>query len=148
MTDYGRRIVVDLDFETALSELSQAIREEGLVAIARVDLRDHFWRDLGREFRRYFLIDAWTCELAFDALRLDLEVGTILAATFAIYELPDGETAVIAKAPLSEAAADPDWRSRAPALAPIADRQRDQVARVVARLQHAASRQVLARAVD
>jgi hypothetical protein len=71
-------------------------------------------------------------------------VGTILPATFAIYELPDGETAVVAKAPLAEAAADPDWRSHAPALAAIADRQGDQVAGVLARLEHAASRDVQA----
>lgn len=139
MNDYGRRIVVDLGFEAAVGEVSRAIREEGLHVIARIDVRDHFWRDLGRDFRHYFLLEAWSPDLAVEALRHNLDVGAILPTTFAIYELADGETAVVATEPLSPIASEPEWRRNAPALAAIADRESERIARVLARVQHSSS---------
>jgi uncharacterized protein (DUF302 family) len=139
MSDYDRRIVIDLGFETVVGEVSRAIREEGLQTIARIDVRDHFWRDLGHDFRQYFLIQAWSPELALEALQHDLDVGTIVPATFAMYELADGQTAVVAREPFSPLTADPEWRRAAPELAAIAHREAERVARVLARLQHAPS---------
>jgi uncharacterized protein (DUF302 family) len=120
MKDYERRIVVDSGFETVLGDASRAIREEGLQTIARIDVRDHFWRDIGHDFRRYFLIAAWSPDLALEALRSDLDVAASLPTTFAIYELADGETAVVAKLPELET---------------VAARESERVARVLDRLQ-------------
>lgn len=142
MTDYGRRIVVDSGFEAVLGDLSRVIREEGLQTIARIDVRDHFWRDAGRDFRHYFLIEAWSADLAFEALQHDLAIGTILPTTFAVYELPDGETAVVVQEPLAPLASDLEWRKDAPALASLADREAERVATVLARLRRASSPQV------
>jgi uncharacterized protein (DUF302 family) len=144
MDDYGRRVVIDSGFDAVLGEASHAICGEGLQIIARIDVRDHFERELRHDFRQYFLIEAWSPELAFEALRLNLEAGTIFHTTFAIYELPDGETVVVATEPLSALAADPDWRRDAPTLAAIADRECERVARVLARLQHTPSHHVAA----
>ena len=139
MDDYSRRIVIDSGFDAVLGEASQAIREEGLQIIARIDVRDHFQRELRHDFRQYFLLEAWSPELAFEALRGNLEAGTIFHTTFAIYELADGETVVAATEPLFPLAADPEWRRDAPTLAAVADRECERVARVLGRLQHASS---------
>ena len=138
MNDYGRRVVVDLEFETLVGETRRAIREEGLQVIARIDVRDHFWRELGHDFRQYILIDAWSSELALEALRHNLETGTILPTRFAIYELADGEGVVVAKPPFSE----PGWRRDAPALADMADRECELVARILERIQHYTSKAI------
>ncbi len=137
MTDYGRRVVVDLDFEAAVRELSRAIREQGLQAIARVDVREHFWQEPGHDFRRYLLILAWSPELALDALRHNLDVGAVFSTTFAVYELADGETAVVAREHLSPVAAQPQWRRDTPELAAIADLESERVAGVIRRLEAA-----------
>jgi len=136
MNDYGRRIVIDTGFEAAVGEVNRAIRDEGMQTIARVDVRDSFRRDLARDFRRYMLFEAWSPDLAFDALRNDLDAGTIFPTTIAIYELADGETAIMAKEPLAPIAAQPEWRRHASRLARVADRQSERVARVLERLQH------------
>jgi uncharacterized protein (DUF302 family) len=140
MSEYGRRLMVESGFETVVGEVSRAIREEGLQTIARIDVRDHFWRDLAHNFRQYVLIEAWSSQLALEALQRDLDVGTILYATFAVYELTDGHTVVVAREPFSALTANPDWRRAAPELAAIADREIERFARVLARLQqHSAS---------
>ena len=134
MSDYGRRIVVDLEFETAVGETSRLIRQEGLKIIARIDVRDHFWRDLSHDFRRYLLIDAWSSTLAVEALRHNLDVGPILPITFAIYELADGESVVAAKEPLEPYTSDATCRRDYPELAAMADEEAERVARVFAGL--------------
>ena len=142
MTDYGRRIVIDSGFHAAVGDVRRAIRDEGMQTIARIDVRGSFRRDLARDFRRYVLIEAWSPDLAFDALRQDLDAGTVFPSTFAIYELADGETAIMAKEPLAPIAVQPDWRRHStPGLVRIADRQSERVARVLERLQHASSRE-------
>jgi uncharacterized protein (DUF302 family) len=144
MTDYGRRVVVDLPFDTAVGELNRAIREEGLQTIARINVRDHFWRDLGRDFRQYFLLEAWSPDLAFEVLRDALECGPIVPTTFVVYALADGECAVVANEPFELVAAQREWRLHAPALAALADRESERVARVLDRVQHASSHEKVA----
>jgi uncharacterized protein (DUF302 family) len=135
MTAYGRRITVDTDFETSVSDVNRALREEGLQVIARIDVRDHFWQHARQSFRRYELMDVWSPELALEALRHDLDVGAMLATTFAVYELTDRRAAIVVNGPLSPEADEPGWRAEAPALAAIADRERERIARVLARLE-------------
>lgn len=136
MTDYGRRIVVDQEFEAALGEVTHAIRQEGMEIIARIDVRDHFWRDVALDFRRYFLLEAWSPAPALAALRQNLDVGAILPTTFGVYELADGETGVVAREPLWPLSENLEWRRRNPTLAALADAETDRVARVFAALQH------------
>jgi uncharacterized protein (DUF302 family) len=131
MSDYGRRIVVNLDFETAAGETNRLIRQQGLKIIGRVDVRDHFGGDGSHDFRRYVLIDAWSSALAADALRHNLDVGPILSVTFAIYELADGKSVVVAKEPLAPYASNATWRRDFPELATMADEEADRVARVL-----------------
>ena len=139
MDDYGRRIVVDLEFDAALVEAADAIHAEGLQTIARTDVRDGLQRALGRNCRRYVLMEVWSPELAFEALRSNLDAGTVLPTTFVVYELPDGETVMTVNGPFSPLVEDSGWRRDAPALAAIADRERARVAAVLARLQHCAA---------
>jgi uncharacterized protein (DUF302 family) len=139
MSDYGRRIVVDLPFEDAIAVVRRAVREQGLEVIARVDVRDRFRRDLAHDFRRYLLFEVWSPKLALEALRQDLDAGTILPTTIVIYELADGETAISAREPLLPLAAHAGWRQHAPALATFADHEAERVARVLATLTRGAS---------
>lgn len=133
MTTYSRRIVLDLDFETAAGAVARALREEGMETIARVDVRDDFRRNR-HDFRRYVLLDAWSPDLAFEALRVNLDAGPLLTTTVAVYELGDGETVMATRESLAPIADDPIWRDQEPTLADIADRERERIARVVERL--------------
>ena len=139
MSDYGRRIVVDSAFDVVVRTLSGAIQAEGLKSLANIDVRDQFGRELGHDFRRYVLIPAWSPEIAMDALRHDLNVGTVLATTFAVYELADGETVVVANPTFASVAYEFEWRERFPTLAALADRETQRLARVLDRVEYAAT---------
>jgi uncharacterized protein (DUF302 family) len=134
MNDYGRRIVVDMSFDAAVGEVSQALRAEGLHTIGRCDVRHHLFQTMTKEFRRYFLIQAWSPALAYETFKVNLDAGVTLATTIAVYELADGETAVVASEPLAPASADFEWARAEPQLEAIAERASQQVARVLDRL--------------
>ena len=141
MDDYGRRLVVDLSFDRALVETVQALHDEGLDVVGRFDVRDYVLHRLHHDFRRYVLLQALPSRLMLEALRQDLDVGTILPATVAIYELADGETAVVASEPFAPVLSDYAWRQAVPEMAAVGDQESQQVARALRRLQHLAPRQ-------
>jgi uncharacterized protein (DUF302 family) len=139
--DFGRRIVVDLSFTSALAETCRALREEGLFVLTRFDVRDQFMRDQPHAFRPYEILEVWSPELAFDALSQELDAGLLLPTRIVLYELTDGQTAVLASEPLAPMAAQPRWREDFPALAAVADYQSECVGRVLAQVQHSAAHQ-------
>lgn len=94
MVDEGR-VVLDLPFEAALGATTRAIQAEGLEVIARVDVRNRFWAALGADFRSYYLLEAWPPQEARELLAANLDRGATLPIRFAVFELADGETAVV-----------------------------------------------------
>jgi len=140
MTEYGRRIVVDAPFDVVVAETTRAVRNEGLQVIALFDVRSHLVRALGHDFRNYLLIEAWSPDLAFAALQHDLDFGVVMPTAFGIYELADGETAVIATEPLMPLISNADFRRGQPEVTRIAERETGRVARILTRIQRAAAR--------
>jgi uncharacterized protein (DUF302 family) len=138
MDHYGRRVILDVPFELALAETSQVLREEGLDVVARFDVRDYLVRTLHHECRRYMLLEALAPELTLEALQHDPSIGPILPITVGVYELADGETAVVASPPLAPVLSDFGWRAATPALATIGDRASEQLAQALDRLQRTA----------
>jgi uncharacterized protein (DUF302 family) len=148
MSDYGRRIVINLDFEGAIRETIHALRDEGFDIASRVNIHDYCKLVLGHDFRRYEIIGALPSRIALKALLEDLDVGTILPATVAIYELADGETAVVAAVPFAPVLEDQAWRESAPKLAALADEESEALARALGRLQRIAPREESVTAVS
>ena len=140
MESYGRCVVMDLPFERGLAETIEALREEGIDLVGRLDVREYLARTLQHDFRQYVLLEAVAPRVTLDALCQDLGVGAILPITIVVFELPSGETAVVVSEPFGSLVSDQEWRRTAPTLAIIADRAAEQLARALGRLQHAARR--------
>jgi len=138
MDDYGRRVILDVPFDLAVAETSQVLRDEGFDVVSRLDVREYLARALHHECRRYMLFEALVPELTLDALQHDPGTGPLLPVTVGIFELADGETAVVASPPLAPVLSDLGWRAAAPELATIGDRGSDQLAQALGRLQRMA----------
>ena len=139
--DYGRRLVVNLPFDRAVIDVIRVLREEGLDVTGRFNVREYLRRRLHHDFRRYVLLQATSPQLMLDALGHDLGVGAILPVTIAVYELADGETAVLVSEPFAPVVSDQAWREAAAELASLADQESEQLGRALARLQRLAPRQ-------
>ena len=136
MTELEQRIVVEGPFDRALAAVVHAVRDEGLEVLATLDVREHFRRTLGLEFRQYARLEVWSADLAFLALKRDLLAGTVMPTTLAVYELASGETAVVAHQASLSTAAEAGCPCEEDSLRPIAAQERDRITRVLARLRH------------
>ena len=117
MEDYGRRIILDIPFEQAVTQTSHALHAEGFDVVATVDVRHYLARSAHHDCRRYLLLEALLPQVTLDALQHDSGLGPMLPTTIAIYELADGETAVAASPALAPVAFDLGWRAGRPAIA-------------------------------
>ena len=141
VNDEERRIVVDSGFEAVVGEASRAIDEEGLRVIASID-QTRLGLDQGC---RYVVLEAWSPELQLEALRLGVDTRSLLLTTFAIYELAGGQTVVLATEPFS---LESNCRQESRALAALADRESERVARMLERLQRVARRHTCGRLTE
>jgi uncharacterized protein (DUF302 family) len=136
MTDYGRRLIIDADFDRTLIETMRAVQLEGLDLITRFDVREHLKRHADHECRRYVLLQVASPDLLLRALQTDIEAGPFLPMTLGVYELADGETAVEATEPFAPVISDLSWRRASPELAALADRESAMLAKALGRVQH------------
>ena len=138
MDDYGRRVILDMPFEQAVAATCRVFRDEGLDVVTRFDVPDYLLRPVHHECRRYQLLEALAPEWTLEPLQHDPGIGPLLPVTVAIFELADGETAVVASPPFVPVLSDLAWRDAPSALAPIGDRASEQLARALASLQRTA----------
>ena len=75
MAAFETRIVVDQPFDRALGAVVHAVRDEGLDVIASLDVREHFRRTVGHEFRQYALLEVWSPDLAREGPAADRRSG-------------------------------------------------------------------------
>ena len=137
MDDDGRRVSLDLPFDRAVEATSHAFLAEGFDLVAALDIRTYLARNAHHDDRRCLLLTALLPQLTLEALQHGPEIGAVVPAVIAIDEPADGETAVAASPALAPAMSDLGWRTGRPALAAIADRAGERVARALDRLPHA-----------
>jgi uncharacterized protein (DUF302 family) len=137
MDTYGRRLTVDLPFGTAVEELVAALNANGVAILGRHDLRAFLDRYTQHDFREYALLEVAMPGVVLESLREDLTVGAVLPTTIAVFELADGETAVVVSEPFAALGSDAYWRRTHPHLAALADLTCDRLGRALKELEEA-----------
>ena len=109
-------------------------------------MRELLERTLEHDFRRYALLQVAVPHILLEALRDDLCVGAVLPSTIAVFELADGETAVVVSEPFGALGSNAQWRRDHSELAGLADLTCARLARALTEVEQAARRYALLRA--
>lgn len=88
-------------FEDALTRTTEALKAEGFGVITQIDIRDTLKRKINADFRPYTILGACNPALAFEALKLEDKVGTMLPCNVIVQELRFGEVEVAAVDPVA-----------------------------------------------
>jgi uncharacterized protein (DUF302 family) len=97
---YGLSITLPVSFETAVEEISGALKAEGFGVLTSIDVQQTLKAKLDRDFRKYVILGACNPALADRALHAELEIGLLLPCNVIVYETADKQSVVAAMAPL------------------------------------------------
>jgi uncharacterized protein (DUF302 family) len=89
-----------LGYEEALIRVQEELKKDGFGIITEIDVRETFKRKLNIDFRKYKILGACNPSFAYQALRLESRIGTMLPCNVIVQEREDGQTEVSAINPL------------------------------------------------
>jgi uncharacterized protein (DUF302 family) len=125
---YGLATVVAVPFEEGVALAQQALREEGLGVIARIDV-GNLLKESGIRSSAYTILTAWDATSIAQMLKVEETAGLLVPARLVVYEV-DGGTAIVAGDPRKLLAIADN-----PALIPLAGEARAQLERAIGRLE-------------
>ena len=128
-TDYGKRITLNVSYETAIEKVTAALKEEGFGVLTEIDVQATLKQKLDADFRRYVILGACNPHLAHQALQTELEIGLLLPCNVIVYETDEGQVTISIVDPMAMLGV-----AEANALKTVADEANRRLDRVVEEL--------------
>ncbi len=117
---------LDLDFDTAIETVTNALAEEGFGVLTTIDVKATLKKKIDVDFRPYMILGACNPSLAHKALLAEPYIGTMLPCNVVVQVNDQGKTQVSAVDPAASMQAVEN-----PKLAEIAGGVRDKLKKVI-----------------
>ena len=101
MTDIGMKVTLDMDYESALEKVTEALKVEGFGVLTEIDIKATLKKKLDVDFRPYKILGACNPALAYRALSTAADVGMLLPCNVTVSQEEDGRTLVLIIDPLA-----------------------------------------------
>ncbi len=89
MINYGFTKELHTDFEQALVEVKDKLKQAGFGVISEINLRDKFREKLGIDFKKYMILGACQPASAHKAIEAEENIGLLLPCNVIVYEKGD-----------------------------------------------------------
>ena len=120
---------LDASFDDAVARTTEALKRQGFGIITEIDVKETLSKKLGVDFRNYKILGACNPALAYEALKAEDKVGTMLPCNVVVQETGDGKVEVAAIDPVASMAAIDN-----PSLGQLASTVREKLKSVVSAL--------------
>jgi uncharacterized protein (DUF302 family) len=97
---YGIGIDVALPYEQAITQTTDALKQEGFGILTTIDVTATLKQKLDKDFRKYTILGACNPPLAYRAVQAEIEIGLLLPCNVVVYENGPGRSVVSAIAPV------------------------------------------------
>lgn len=121
--------MLPIPFDEAVSRTTDALKKEGFGIITDIDIKETLKKKIGVDHPSYRILGACNPALAYEALKLENKVGTMLPCNVVVRDAGGGETEVAAIDPVASMQAIDN-----PELKRAAQQVRAQLERVIAQL--------------
>jgi uncharacterized protein (DUF302 family) len=93
--------ILSLPFEESVRHTIESLKQEGFGIITEIDVKETLRAKLNQEFRPYRILGACNPALAFEALKLEDKIGTMLPCNVVVQDAGEGNTEVAAIDPVA-----------------------------------------------
>ncbi len=107
--------ILSVPFDAAVAQTRDALAAEGFGVITEIDVQKTLKTKIGVDFRRYLILGACNPGLAYEALKLEANVGAMLPCNVVVQETDDGRSEISAIDPVAsmQAIDNPDLKEKA-----------------------------------
>ena len=99
--NYYMATKLPITFGEALERTEEALKQEGFGIISRIDIQEALKTKIDVDFRPYTILGACNPKLAYEALKIEDKVGTMLPCNVVVQELGPRQTEVAAIDPVA-----------------------------------------------
>ena len=92
---------VSMPFGQAIDTVTEALKEKGFGVLTTIDVKATLKKKLDVDFRPYTILGACNPHFAYQALRNEDKIGTMLPCNVVVQQTADGEVEVSAVDPLA-----------------------------------------------
>ena len=92
---------LDIPFEEALGRVAEELQKEGFGVLTEIDVRATIKKKLGADFHNYRILGTCNPPFAYEALKAEDKIGTMLPCSVIVQETPDGAVEVAAIDPVA-----------------------------------------------
>jgi uncharacterized protein (DUF302 family) len=100
MSYYFSKVVND-NFETAVSNVTEQLKQEGFGVLTEIDVQQIFKKKLNINFRKYKILGACNPDFAYQALLVEPAIGTMLPCNIIVQEDEKGKVQVASVDPVA-----------------------------------------------
>ncbi len=93
--------ILDMPFDEAIQRVVEALKQEGFGVLTEIDVKATLRKKLGVDFRKYRILGACNAPHAYEALRAEDKIGTMLPCSVIVQETPAGAVEVAAIDPIA-----------------------------------------------
>lgn len=92
---------VDENFEAVIEKLIDELKTEGFGVLTEIDLRETLKKKLNVDLKPYRILGACNPQFAYEALKAENKIGTMLPCNVIVQELESGKVEVSAVDPVA-----------------------------------------------
>ena len=92
---------LDLPFDEAVTRVIDELKKEGFGVLTEIDVKATLKKKLGEDFRNYRILGACNPPFAFEALKAEDKIGTMLPCNVIVQETAGGAVEVAAIDPIA-----------------------------------------------
>ena len=100
MSHYFSKTVND-DFDTAIEKVTEELKKEGFGILTQIDVKETLKRKIDVDFKNYRILGACNPHFAYEALKTEDKIGTMLPCNIIVQEHEDGKVEVSAVNPVA-----------------------------------------------
>lgn len=92
---------LDLSFDEAITHVVEELQSEGFGVLTEIDVKATLKKKLGADFRNYRILGACNPPFAYEALKAEDKIGTMLPCNVIVQETAGGAVEVAAIDPIA-----------------------------------------------